>query len=676
MHKFEDQEANWSTGEPPDPQRLTENLAALQHARDLSDERYLKVLRAIPDAIIVSRVSDGLILETNAAVEKVLGFNPSELVGRTSLDAGIWFSEEQRNQLRELVKTTGFIHDLEVPFRRRDGTRRLGLVHCELATIADELVSIGVIRDITAIREVEQALRDSEQRFAQIFRCIPDAIVITHMADSAILDVNEAFEQVTGWSRTEVIGKRATDILYANPRDREVGLDLLKRFGNIRNFESTTRKKSGEVFFNNTSVQLFNIKGEPCVVAVVRDITEKKRSDAALLAEKERAQRYLDIAGSFIVALDANGCVQLLNRRGREMLGYSEGTLKGMNWFETVVSPLQRVSAKNDFLALMAGSTDQLLDQDLEIVTHRGELRQIVWNVALMRDDQGKVTGSLCSGIDVTTQKRIANELAHYRDHLEDLVRARTEELARANEELRIAKEQAESADRLKSTFLATMSHELRTPLNSILGFSGIMHQGLAGPLNDEQKKHLATVISSGKHLLALISDILDISKIESGQLEYNFDAFPFSATVEKTVQMVRPDLESKGLQLKVSVAREVGEIVSDQRRVEQVLLNLLNNSVKFTEEGEINLTCDVEGQWLRVRVRDTGIGIKPEDVAELFQPFRQVDGSLARRYEGSGLGLAICKHLVNGLGGDISVSSEFGVGSTFTVTLPLAAKA
>jgi signal transduction histidine kinase len=292
-----------------------------------------------------------------------------------------------------------------------------------------------------------------------------------------------------------------------------------------------------------------------------------------------------------------------------------------------------------------------------------------------MRDENGNATGSLSSGIDVTTQRRIANELAHYRDHLEDLVRERTEDLGKANDALRIAKEQAESADRLKSTFLATMSHELRTPLNSILGFSGIMHQELFGSLNDEQKKHLGVVISSGRHLLHLISDILDISRIESWQMDYTLSAFPFAATVDKVLQMVRAQVEEKGLHLHLTVAPGTAEIVSNRRRVEQILLNLLNNAAKFTEKGDIYLTCEVDNSFLKVQVRDTGIGIKPADIAELFQPFRQVDGSLTRCYEGSGLGLVICKRLLNGLGVDIYVTSTFGVGSAFTFTLQLAAK-
>jgi len=247
---------------------------------------------------------------------------------------------------------------------------------------------------------------------------------------------------------------------------------------------------------------------------------------------------------------------------------------------------------------------------------------------------------------------------------LEQRVRERTAELA-------VAKEQAEVADRLKSAFLATMSHELRTPLNSIIGFTSILLQGLAGPLNDEQTKQLNMVRESGRHLLNLINDVLDISKIEAGQLEISPKPFDMRETVEKVVQRLAPMAEEKGLALVAKVAPEVGRIVSDRRRVEQILTNLANNAVKFTDKGEVRVECQVSGEQVLTSVVDTGIGIKPEDMGKLFKVFQQVDSGLARQHEGTGLGLSICKRLVEMLGGEIRAETEWGKGSTFTFALP-----
>jgi signal transduction histidine kinase/putative methionine-R-sulfoxide reductase with GAF domain len=242
--------------------------------------------------------------------------------------------------------------------------------------------------------------------------------------------------------------------------------------------------------------------------------------------------------------------------------------------------------------------------------------------------------------------------------------------------ELKAAMEQAQEADRLKSAFLATMSHELRTPLNSIIGFTGVLLQKLAGPLNDEQVKQLAMVQISAHHLLALINDVLDISKIEAGQIEIVKQPFDMRLVIEEALRTTGPLAAKKGLSLVAAIASDVGLMVSDRRRVEQILLNLVNNAIKFTEHGEVRVECRIQDGWLETRVRDAGIGIKPEDMDKLFQPFRQIETGLARRHEGTGLGLSICQKLVLLLGGKIGVESEWGVGSTFTFTLPVSEEA
>lgn len=224
----------------------------------------------------------------------------------------------------------------------------------------------------------------------------------------------------------------------------------------------------------------------------------------------------------------------------------------------------------------------------------------------------------------------------------------------------------------MKSAFLATMSHELRTPLNSIIGFTGIILQGLAGPLNAEQRKQLEIVRDSARHLLALINDVLDISKIEAGQLEVHSEPFDLRASIGKITGIVKPMAEHKHLALRVELAPEIGTLESDPRRVEQVLLNLINNAIKFTERGSVTLTAEIAQDTVRLSVADTGIGIKPEDFGTLFKPFRQIDTGLSRQHEGTGLGLAICRRLAELLGGEIHAASEWGKGSVFTLILPV----
>jgi len=261
-------------------------------------------------------------------------------------------------------------------------------------------------------------------------------------------------------------------------------------------------------------------------------------------------------------------------------------------------------------------------------------------------------------------------------------VNARTRELQQANREmgqrviertaeLAAAMEKAQAADRIKSAFLATMSHELRTPLNSIIGFTGIMLQELAGPLNAEQRKQMTMVQNSSRHLLALINDVLDISKIEAGQLELSLTTFELRPSIEKMVSLVSPMAEKKGIDLKLEITDDIGTANTDQRRLEQVILNLLNNAVKFTEKGYVRIICRTEDDHYLLTVSDTGIGMHPEELSDIFQPFHQIDTGLSRKHEGTGLGLSICKKLSDLMGGTIAVESRWGQGSTFTVRFP-----
>jgi len=297
------------------------------------------------------------------------------------------------------------------------------------------------------------------------------------------------------------------------------------------------------------------------------------------------------------------------------------------------------------------------------------------------------LAASLAAQAAVAIQNaRLHETLQQHAEELEERVRERTGELAsrvaevealnnsarQLNEDLKAAVKKAESADRLKSAFLATMSHELRTPLNSIIGFTGILLQKLVGPLSEEQEKQLKMVQGSARHLLELINDVLDISKIEADQIMLVSEDFDICESIQHSVEKVKPMAEKKGLQLETDLQPGAVTITSDRRRVEQVLINLLNNAVKFTESGSVLVESRVLDGRVRVAVIDSGIGIKDEDLQTLFKPFRQVDTGITRQYEGTGLGLSICKRLIDLLGGSIAVSSEPGIGSSFAFDLPL----
>ncbi|HTJ96411.1 MAG TPA: ATP-binding protein, partial [Rhodocyclaceae bacterium] len=245
------------------------------------------------------------------------------------------------------------------------------------------------------------------------------------------------------------------------------------------------------------------------------------------------------------------------------------------------------------------------------------------------------------------------------RKHLETTLREKNDELARANQ--------------AKDVFLAYMSHELRTPLNAIIGFTGTMLMKLPGPLNPGQESQLRTVQSSARHLLALINDLLDVAKIEAGKSEVNIESVACYAVVDDVVTTLRPEAEKKGITLKVFDRSQSGELRTDRRMLHQIVLNLTNNAVKFTNDGAVTIYVDrvVRGNEsvIEISVEDTGIGIRPEDQVLLFQPFMQVNDKAGAR-EGTGLGLHLSQKMAELLGGSLSCKSEVGKGSTFVLTL------
>ncbi|MBK9574420.1 MAG: transporter substrate-binding domain-containing protein [Rhodoferax sp.] len=349
------------------------------------------------------------------------------------------------------------------------------------------------------------------------------------------------------------------------------------------------------------------------------------------------------------------------NNAYEQVFGVARTDFVGKTVMELSYLPLpdRQAYQQEDTSVLASGS---VLSREAAIPFADGRVHQTLYSVSGFRAPDGSPAGLVGVIVDITPMKE-------------------------TQAALRVAMEAAEAADQIKSAFLATMSHELRTPLNSIIGFTGILLQGLAGPLNAEQGKQLGMVRDSARHLLALINDVLDISKIEAGELPVAREPFDLARSIDKVAAIAGTLADKKGLTLAVKVAPGVGAMVSDARRVEQVLLNLLSNAIKFSEAGSVTLQAELVSDFrldaqhapapaVRVSVADCGIGIKPEDMALLFVPFRQIDSALSRRHEGTGLGLAICRRLTDLMGGTITAQSQWGQGSVFTVTLPLQAPA
>ncbi|PKN17015.1 MAG: hypothetical protein CVU71_17875 [Deltaproteobacteria bacterium HGW-Deltaproteobacteria-6] len=402
---------------------------------------------------------------------------------------------------------------------------------------------------------------------------------------------------------------------------------------------------------------------------LVRQIEERDIVRTALLQSEKKYRDLVESANSIILRWGPDGSITFFNAYAQKFFGFAESEIIGRNILGSIVPVLE--SSGRDLAWLIEDiirNPETHTFNENENIRKNGEKVWIAWTNKPIFDESGTLTEILSVGNDITKRKIME------------------ESLRKTLDELAVAKERAEAADRIKSAFLAAMSHELRTPLNSIIGFTGIILQGFAGPLTDEQRKQLGMVKGSSQHLLSLINDVLDISKIEAGQYKVYAEPFDLRAVIEKAAATVAPSAAKKALTLNVSIGPDVGEAVGDERRVEQVLLNLLSNAVKFTEQGIITLSAAVIPGYrpafadrtsnpvpaVQISVSDTGIGIRPEDLRELFQPFRQLDTGIARKSEGTGLGLAICRRLADLMGGEISAASVWEKGSTFTFTLPL----
>lgn len=484
---------------------------------------------------------------------------------------------------------------------------------------------------------------------------VANAVVFTDRRGT-ILWVNAAWQKMTGYSPDEVLGRNPR-ILKSGHQSKEFYADLWRTIlaGRVWRGELVNKRKDGSLYTEEETITpLLDESGAVThFIAVKHDISDRKLAEMALRESEERARRaaaelakVLEFSLDVICTVDEAGRFAQMSPASAELWGYSPAELVGIPYSELLPEedrpPSSAVAAE-----VMSGKTIRTFQNRYR--RKDGRLVDMMWSAAWSPTDR-KI---FAIGRDVTELERMRRAV-----HEHTL-------------ELEAAKERAEAADRLKSAFLATMSHELRTPLNSVIGFTGILLQELPGPLNAEQKKQLEMVRGSARHLLALINDVLDLSKIEAGQLEVRREPFELDASLARVAASVRPSAENKGLTLELNAPPVAGHVVGDQRRVEQVLLNLLSNAIKFTEQGQVTLDVTLVGGAVLMTVSDTGMGIKPDDLATLFQPFRQLDTGLSRNYEGTGLGLAICRRLAALMGGEVRAESVWGRGSAFTFSLP-----
>ena len=649
--------------------------AAAEHARleaemRRSEAKFRSLIEHSYDLITVMDRDTNRVYES-PSVERILGFKPGE---RTDWKYEANPPEDQakaREMIKKALASPGVPIEGHLKVMRKDGSAMEG--DLVMTNLLDDPAVKGIVinsRDVTEKMKALNAVKESETQLSLILNNVSDVIfsVAVDGEDYRFAWVNRRFTDVTGVPKDKIVGVPVAQVIP--PPAHALVFGKYKEAIETRKpvfWEELSDYPAGKRYGQVTIVPVFDGNGQ-CrhLIGLVHDMTES-RNNAERMVESERKYRELvENANSIILRWRRDGKLTFLNEFGQKFFGYTAQEIVGRNVMGTIVPATE--SSGRDLSRLM----DQILadpasfEQNTnENMRRNGERVWIAWTNKIVKDGKGQIAEILSIGTDITARKKAEDEVRELNAGLELRVRERTAELA-------VARDRAEAADRLKSAFLATMSHELRTPLNSIIGFTGILLQKLAGPLNDEQGKQLGMVQESARHLLSLINDVLDISKIEAGQLEVHREPFDLKESLLKAAGILRPLAEKKGLALKLEIGPEVGEVVGDPRRVEQVVLNLLNNAVKFTAQGSVTLGAAVEEGRIKVWVVDTGIGIKKEDFDKLFRSFQQIDTGLTRQHEGTGLGLAICKRLAELMGGDVLVESEWGKGSRFTLVLPL----
>lgn len=385
-------------------------------------------------------------------------------------------------------------------------------------------------------------------------------------------------------------------------------------------------------------------------LALQEEIFTRKNAENESRRERKKAERYLSMAGNLLVALDTQGRIDMINDSGSQLLGYSTPKqLIGADWFEIALPPTEQKTVRQEFENVITNREEGLATFENKIITKSGETRMMQWHNVLMRDDDGEVTGVLCAATDITAQKQ-------------------------REETLRRAKEEAEEANSSKSGFLSNMSHELRTPMNAILGFSQLI-QVDSKNLTETQKEYVDIILNSGNHLLILINEILDLSRIEMGILNVDFEQLAPTTPIRDTAKLLTTLAAKRSITFNISNDIDrLPQVIADPARLRQVLLNLMSNAIKYnSENGQILITGQVrENGMVRISVHDTGNGIPARRRHELFQPFNRLDAENSG-VEGTGVGLVLTKNLVELMDGHVGFDSAEKQGSTFWIELPAA---
>ncbi len=496
-------------------------------------------------------------------------------------------------------------------------------------------------------------LAKAEEKFSKAFRSSPNAITITRISDGRHIEVNDSFCRMIGYSREEVIGKTAVELnFWASLGERDRMIKMLKNKTALHNYELKFQNKSGTKRTALLSIETIDIDGEACFLSISSDITDRQKAETALREAEEKYRNIYENALNGIFQTAGDGKYISANPALAELYGYE--------------SPSELIAAQPNFKNLLYVKPNR-----------RSEFAALIDEYGILSNFESEIYRKDGSIIWISENCRAvcdaAGNLLYHEGFIKDITDSKQAEI-----KMQQAKEAAEAANKAKSTFLANMSHELRSPLNAVIGFAQVMIRSKT--LSQENQEDVGIILRSGEHLLALINQVLDLSKIEAGRTTVYERSFDLYRLLDDLEDMFALKAEEKGLQLIFDRDAEVPHyICTDEVKLRQVLINLLNNAIKFTSEGGVSLQVkggkwkvsknsadELPGRyWLHFEVQDTGAGIAAEEIHQLFEAFVQTKTGKDSQ-EGTGLGLAISRQFVQLMGGEITVSSQVGKGALF----------
>ncbi|MGH9253978.1 MAG: ATP-binding protein [Vicinamibacterales bacterium] len=540
-----------------------------------------------------------------------------------------------------------------------------------------------------SLAEEVRRLRRERSLFLTIINAVTDPVLLTD-TEGRLIVANTRAEKLFTASEEESEGRRRAVELNNMLFSAALSRSAVESGAEARELLLVDPSEGSDLLFEVLSSTVENPREGTRVVSVLRNITDLRRAteqieenyhrlrvlEAAARTERDRLNLIIDSVADPIIVTDPTGETVLMNRPAEDLFTVPAGAPESA----------ERNVQANDahFSSFISGL---LLGETGPGAIRRGEIG--LMNPATSETNPveaiaGKVqseSGELTAVVTILHDRREALERARLYEQLklasnelQGRVQAATAELATQNELLRRQAIELEQASRLKSQFLANMSHEFRTPLNAILGYTHMLLHGVAGDLPPAAKRQLQRIDSNGRHLLTVINEILDITRIEAGKMPVQLSAFSVNDIVPEVMAELDPVVARSKLSVTPRLAPQAPPVRSDRQKVKQIVVNLLSNAIKFTHQGGIDITVrhDAEAGMVSIAVSDTGIGIAPEYHERIFEDFRQVDDSPSRQYGGTGLGLAICRRLAAALGGRITLRSALGQGSTFTLTIPV----